>query len=283
MLRTATVLLALTAAAAVQSPWMQGNCATCELESGIVQVNHLSAATHDQHRCFMSEPNAGHVIQWGASNKGTFPQNAADTESHEVRCCSDTAKNGWIKKSTCSVWGESDLPTCIDAATFAEAVDHCAALDSRLCTRQELADDCTRGSGCGHDDDQIWSSDETSPSCVCECAHKETAAQYMIQYGSSHKNPSGDAPVAANADSTHEVRCCSDVRMDQFIKYNGCSVWGESDIPTCEHASTWAEAVNQCHAIGARLCTAQELSDDCTRGSGCGHDGDHIWSSTPAN
>jgi hypothetical protein len=154
---------------------------------------------------------------------------------------------------------------------------------ARLCTPQELADDCTRGSGCSHDADQIWTSAETSPSCHCDCAHGETAAQYMIQWGASNNNLNGDAPVAANADSTHEVRCCSDVKMDSFSQRSGCSVWAESNIPTCEDASTWTEAVTQCDAIGARLCTAQELSDDCTRGSGCGHDGDHIWSSTPAN
>ena len=33
-------------------------------------------------------------------------------------------------------------------------------------------------------------------------------------------------------------------------------------------------------AAGARLCTKEELEGNCTRGTGCGHDGELIWSST---
>ena len=32
-------------------------------------------------------------------------------------------------------------------------------------------------------------------------------------------------------------------------------------------------------AIGARLCTIEELQNDETRGTGCGHDGEWVWSS----
>lgn len=32
-----------------------------------------------------------------------------------------------------------------------------------------------------------------------------------------------------------------------------------------------------CHNVGARLCTSEELRKDCTRGTGCGHDGDLVW------
>jgi hypothetical protein len=169
-----------------------------------------------------------HVIMWGSTiaSGGSLPLMAADTEEHEVRCCSDTAKDDWIQWGSCSVWGASELPDCIDAATFAEAVDHCTAQDARLCTPQELADDCTRGSGCNHDQDQIWTSELAS---------------------------------------------------------TGCDVWAESEIPTCEDAPTYSEAVSQCAAFGARLCTAEELLNDCTRYSGCSHDEDQCWSSTPAN
>ena len=31
--------------------------------------------------------------------------------------------------------------------------------------------------------------------------------------------------------------------------------------------------------MGARLCTRAELQADCTAGTGCGHDGDLVWSS----
>jgi len=117
----------------------------------------------------------GHVVHAGSS-RITASQNAADTEIHAVRCCSDTPKPNWMKKSTpecASVWGESDTVAeggdwhCIggdrqgngDAATFAQAANHCAAQNARLCTPKELADDCTKGSGCGHDRDLIWTSE----------------------------------------------------------------------------------------------------------------------------
>ena len=42
----------------------------------------------------------------------------------------------------------------------------------------------------------------------------------------------------------------------------------------------WSHASSICLAIGARLCTADELQAEETRGSGCAHDREFIWSST---
>jgi len=41
----------------------------------------------------------------------------------------------------------------------------------------------------------------------------------------------------------------------------------------------WSHAGSICLAIGARLCTTEELQADETRGTGCGHDGEWVWSS----
>eukprot|EP00547_Thalassionema_nitzschioides_P000335 CAMPEP_0194198852 /NCGR_PEP_ID=MMETSP0156-20130528/78_1 /TAXON_ID=33649 /ORGANISM="Thalassionema nitzschioides, Strain L26-B" /LENGTH=886 /DNA_ID=CAMNT_0038923681 /DNA_START=23 /DNA_END=2679 /DNA_ORIENTATION=- len=80
------------------------------------------------------------------------------TESHEVRCCSDTAKDGWVKKSNCDVWGGSRVPTCFHGEDLATAEAICQAEGARLCTAEELYNKCAKGSGCGHDSDLIWSS-----------------------------------------------------------------------------------------------------------------------------
>merc|ERR1719238_1422307 len=82
----------------------------------------------------------------------------------------------------------------------------------------------------------------------------------------------------------HEVRCCSDVNLNNGWRNNYCeSVWGESDDPArgweCNHGATFDEAALICQEVGARLCTRQELRNDCTRGTGCGHDRDLIWTS----
>ena len=90
-------------------------------------------------------------------------------EQHEVRCCSDVyLGSGWKRHVNCAnagynVWGESEINgVCKNAATYDEARDLCLEMNSRLCTKEELLADCTRGTGCGHDADMIWSS---TPSC----------------------------------------------------------------------------------------------------------------------
>jgi len=52
---------------------------------------------------------------------------------------------------------------CHHSKTFPEAEAICAAAGARLCTKDELTSDCTRGTGCGHDRDLIWSSGDTAP------------------------------------------------------------------------------------------------------------------------
>jgi len=112
-----------------------------------------------------------------------------------------------------------------------------------------------------------------------------TTSTHAIEWGHSHH---GTVSAEASDDELHEVRCCSDVSLAGYVKRNSARdlsgtyacPWGESNIPVCDHASTWADATAQCQANGGRLCTADELRADCTRGSGCGHDRDQIWSSS---
>ena len=61
-------------------------------------------------------------------------------------------------------WTESDNfnsanSVCLSDKTFHEANDFCASVGARLCTVAEAEDNCLRGTGCGHDVDQIWTSD----------------------------------------------------------------------------------------------------------------------------
>jgi len=105
--------------------------------------------------------------------------------------------------------------------------------------------------------------------------------------------------------SLHEVRCCADGRPSPAVPgmkhcakpkagwpmpiggWNGVlqsdNIWGMSRIGGnedggCVHAATFLEAVELCAAIdGGRLCTENELKNECTSWTGCGHDGDLIW------
>ena len=76
-----------------------------------------------------------------ATNEPT--READPTESHEVRCFSNNVG-------------------CVHSATYYEAQQICSIAGGRLCTVAELLADCTRGSGCSHDSDYIWSSDSAS-------------------------------------------------------------------------------------------------------------------------
>ena len=77
-----------------------------------------------------------------------------------------------------------------------------------------------------------------------------------------------------------QVRCCSDVKLslDWGAPRPGCSIWGESDAGwPCTRDKTFAEAEAICQSVGARLCTATELADGCTAGTGCQFDFELIW------
>merc|ERR1712226_1013062 len=79
---------------------------------------------------------------------------------HEVRCCSDVAKDGWTKRSGCNVWAESNFGVCHTNKNFLEAECICEKYDARLCTKAEIEGNCSRGTGCGRDNQLVWTSTE---------------------------------------------------------------------------------------------------------------------------
>ena len=102
---------------------------------------------------------------------------AEEGEIHEVRCCSDTEIYGYTQNEGCDVWAASELWTvgfgsdgCVHDMTFAEAVAVCAEEGARLCTQAEFNAGCTSGTGCQHDADMIWTSDECLDGCMEEDA-----------------------------------------------------------------------------------------------------------------
>merc|ERR1712176_1141246 len=85
-------------------------------------------------------------------------QPAVVSEKHSVRCCADNQVGpGWKKRDQCDVWATSLWPDCHETS-FAEATQLCGLAGARLCTKTELADMCTFQTGCGFDNDLIWSS-----------------------------------------------------------------------------------------------------------------------------
>jgi len=195
-------------------------------------------------------------------------------ESHEVRCCSDAVKEGWAKNNNCDVWAASKVPSCFHGEDLASAEEICRLEDARLCTAEEIYNQCTKGSGCGHDSDLIWSSFSIT------VEPPPVAPAHFIACGASNKPCAGTTEIALN-EEYHDVRCCSDTFIEAWNKRSGCDIWSDSEVPTCFHKETFVVAKSICAASGARLCTTAELLSDCSRGTGCSHDNDMLWSSTP--
>ena len=186
------------------------------------------------------------------------------TDTYNIRCCSDTEKSGWLKKSFCDVWGESDNDgECFGAGTFDQAVTKCSDNGARLCTYNEIVSHCTQGSGCGYDKSFVWVVTETAE-VVC---------------GSSKKlNACGGQSATVPKTDTYNIRCCSDTEKSGWLKKSFCDVWGESDNDgECFGAGTFDQAVTKCSDNGARLCTYNEIVSHCTQGSGCGYDKSFVW------
>ena len=242
---------------------------------------------------------------------------AEDEELHEVRCCSDTnLGTGWNQPSYCqtagfmNTWGESQINSnCHADKTFSEASNICSVAGARLCTKEELAADCTKGTGCGYDGDLIWSStsvefcasdescDDDGLACTtntcgldgsCTTSYLAYCAKMVVCGSSSSGACNVNPSLPSDPEELHEVRCCSNTFLDSGWKQHAdCpfNVWAESpeigDPAVCQAAKTYDQANQICSDVGARLCTEQELLNDCARGTGCSFDKEYNWSSTP--
>ena len=161
------------------------------------------------------------------------------------------------------------------------------------------------GTGCNFDREQNWSSTPVTPctddascedgdSCTintcgidgkCTSEISSSCSPKSIVCGSSRGNCKDTPVIKASPNTLHEVRCCVESSTNpggwnQYTSGNCPSnIWGESILPNgvgCVHSATYEEAENYCSNAGGRLCTSAELLAECTRGSGCSHDHDHM-------
>mmetsp|Transcript_7090 Transcript_7090/g.16565 ORF Transcript_7090/g.16565 Transcript_7090/m.16565 type:complete len:1051 (+) Transcript_7090:2086-5238(+) len=220
------------------------------------------------------------------------------TGTHELRCCSSVPVPGWKKNgANCDVWHESDLLgkdgrlQCFHDVTYAEAKEICALnSNATVCTKDQVETGCASGSGCGHDGDLIWTDAPAPARTLDDLPHQDPVDPEEWLYlacgrGGGKCGPFGD--MSAQAKEEHEVRCCSDYPFPEWIRTFGCPNWHLSNLTaldgtpdTCFHASNYTEAQEVCRANGGYVCTKEQVQSGCVKGSGCGHDGDHIWTST---
>jgi len=138
------------------------------------------------------------------------------------------------------------------------------------------------------------------PSPVYSPAPSDAVAVCGSSFG---KNQDGCGQSQENFDpmSLRAVRCCADTDVStdtlSAIKTPRCStnVWGislglddEYDYSSnlnslyrgCVENKTFFEAQDVCESHGARLCTTEEVLDDCTTETGCGFNTKMVWASS---
>eukprot|EP01047_Picozoa_sp_COSAG01_P035048 COSAG01_NODE_2663_length_7293_cov_5.946483_1_plen_1241_part_00 len=169
-------------------------CTREEVEAGCTASTGCSFDFAWVHTSTPCSPNATlqptHVLVAQGNNAkqgGMYSCSSSTSARHGVRCCSDTSSpvarvfqgTMWTQTTevspfasdlTCSsVWAKSDgLPggqnntvwgdNCSLAATYTQATAMCSAVGARLCTQVELFAGCTANSGCGLNDELVWSS-----------------------------------------------------------------------------------------------------------------------------
>jgi hypothetical protein len=154
----------------------------------------------------------------------------------------------------------------------------CNACDDGKYKTSDGNDACTAHAICGAGLEPLNTPSSTlDRTCsACEISH------YTVKGSGSD---GGLLHEQAELDPTlHEVRCCADTEISNSFtkKYpDSCpDVWGRSECSFA--ATTYTAAKQHCENDGARLCTREEIRNDCTRATGCSFDGKMIWTSSPA-
>merc|ERR1719491_1974702 len=205
---------------------------------------------------------------------------------HEVRCCSDVAKDGWSKRAGCTVWTESSFDSvCYASKNFLEAECICGKHDGRVCTKEEIDGNCSQGTGCGFDREVVWTSTDEPASIGEQCASETQGVSTLLKHwalcGKNGRCNDELNNEVFDYNVPHEVRCCSDVAKDGWSKRAGCTVWTESSFDSvCYASKNFLEAECICGKHDGRVCTKEEIEGNCSQGTGCGFDREVVWTST---
>jgi hypothetical protein len=210
----------------------------------------------------------------------------------------------------CTAYGDDDVcgqssinNKCGTKKTFAQAEAFCESVGARLCTRAELLNDETRGTGCNLDSKDVWSS--TACSGGYQVLKGSTAARSNYKCINANKKSSArccadtvlnpvpaptlapvgppvHSPTKAPSTDAVSVSSCSDLGWTNAATYGDTDICGSSvnNKNQCSNKKNFGGAKSFCESFGARLCTLNELLDDEVKGTGCALDAKPVWSST---
>ena len=203
------------------------------------------------------------------------------------------------------------------------------SVGARLCSLEEIMGDETRYTGCGFDDNYVWTSstsvwnpqggaDGHGGQEDCSTGSAVVAMGASLWTSRDAGGSEGSPPMCRTMlGESAAVRCCADARRMCFDQggqgsethaFAGVTCTAQESLRTCDELSwftglgsdlvcgmsrvhgecngdvTMAEALSLCVAVGARLCTVEELHNDETVGldgaTGCGFNNGRVWSST---
>jgi len=181
---------------------------------------------------------------------------AADSEKHEMRCCSSGSISGF-KQKKCNgkdIWTESNsagFGGCQHALTYPQALALCKGMGARLCSQQEINDRCAHGTGCGHDSDLIWSSDAPVGDSVAadkaaadmkaaadKAAYEKAAAEKAAQDKLAVEKAAKEKAAAEKAAAEKAAK--DKAANDKTVETGGKKSWCDQD----GFATVWEDEFN---------------------------------------
>lgn len=240
-----------------------------------------------------SAEDAYYIVQGNSSNvcldDECTTRVAIEHEVRAVRCCDDAFAghydSEWTYVESCGIWAishlfPSDVSDMCYMTTWEKADWLCDTAGGRLCSKRELEDGCTAGTGCEFDEYMVWSGDSGELTLDTPPPSDTRALTYHFAVQGSVAGLCWESPCVTeevpNVDAKG-VRCCSDTEVDNWL--NRCGIWAESDVPFC-YLVDWDTANQICNEAGGRLCTKAEIENDCSAGTGCIFDQMMVWSGT---
>ncbi|EJK59753.1 hypothetical protein THAOC_19983, partial [Thalassiosira oceanica] len=139
------------------------------------------------------------------STKTSHPVSSVECQTQSTgRQGTDSYMNWYKRKSE----NEGSLEDC-RMLSFGRAVKFCEDKGGRLCTKEELQDGCASMTGCGFDQEHVWSSDEASPK---SCQNKDETGN-AVSYDTCHRFVEAFDDLYEYSGKGHENPMRNDTRL----------------------------------------------------------------------
>jgi len=139
----------------------------CTLAEMLDKTTKGAGCGHDERYNWVADECGGdtaHFVVQGRtswSGWGSAPDHYCQSDDNNQAAYHSNKMARNIGVGCCSMDGTSgDRPHCVNPATFEEAEALCLSKNMRLCTRRELLDGITEGTGCSFDRAYQWATDQ---------------------------------------------------------------------------------------------------------------------------